>query len=518
MPPEILALLASAGLSPQQVPPQQLQAMLQYIMQPGAPVDPFQGGNGFDIGDANKQVDYGRDMNTLLADNMTGAMAGLGGYSGVDAFMPTREYVEGPQNQRLQEYLNKPTDTLEGWLAQKIVGEGASPLTITAEARAFLEAQDEDLTDPAQAKIRDQLMQFARTDDYSGETYYDFGSLEKLASDLEAESFLQQDPNIQQEPETGKWYREVPSEQEQWYKERGLPLPTMQYELSDFSPAAAQADQRAQQAQLRSDISKESGLYDQANAMRDVAYDRYLQAMQNGRPQAGGVAPQPQSAPAAGSGGSGPSVYDQVGQALDQLPGVRDDSLDRYLGGIAWQLGDPSAIARGAESVVGDQIDKMAAAKAIVSRLLGAATEGPGSGVTADSARPISEEMMQKVIGSGAMAGGPNATDRHRGRVDANSGRRDQEFVNRARNDFLRSTRNSGTMRQARDNNELYRAQQEAAGRRFYGKQADGSWGFGPDTGVVQGKVDYAQAMAQGRTPLSDTLRQRALAAYLMGR
>lgn len=536
-PDELDKILEANGLTPEQrrAMIEMLMASTQqppltgtYVSPDMAAMDPDWLGVGEDLlGYQNDVVDYGRDVNTLLSDQMSGAMAGLGGYGGgqigLDAFMPTveREYVDGPENSRYAQYLQADPTSLEGWAAGLINQSGA--MSMLGDAQAILTDMTAtggaNLT-PEQQRIGQQLQQFQYQDPVTGDSRTDLDSLRAWALDLEKEKYAATPAGASFDPQTGQWYTETttPSPADEWYRERGLPAPYLQYELGDFSPEAQDYKDLEGLLGQRNAQRQGNGYYDdlinEATSQRALT-QRFL-AMQN-MPQQAPAAQQPAQQPVRLEMPEISQPATDLGMTMPQQPGpdAHPGEWAEYNQQVALLAG-PGNI--GMPAINGRPQDG-------TSPTLG--TSATQQAKQAQMSPPPVEtsaspwDIMQLARDAISQSVGPVA-DRIQGR------RTGQGMLNNRREAVSRAYRQQG-----RDDLELFRAQQQALGRRFLQRNAatgnisdfmsrgdDGNYvlnQFEPDVGVAQGLVNYAAAQAQGRTPLQDALRQRAMATYMMG-
>ena len=493
-PEELLAIFAQMG-----IPPEQRMAMLQWVMSQGQqPLDPYMGATDFDVKEANKLVDYGRDINTLMADPMTAATAGMGAYGGANeigfqAFDPISgppKPVAAPDRQLLDRYLQRPVDDIGGWIADQIANQGATAFEIVGQLQQILNHGPWD--DPELEARRSQLAQMvpSYTDEMTGQTRWDYSGIETLANKLEEQSVAQPEPGSYQDTE-GNWWQQGETEASpmtQWYQKQGLPLPTQEYTLDDFTPEGAAYQQQADalkqayntQAPLRSQLDANSAeAYEKMIRLREVARQQ-----PNRTPQEAGL------------------DYRAIQQNTRvPIPDPNDNTMQQSQLDAMWN--------QVAQRTPGAPTSTGVGVAAPNRPTVGPAT--PGSylppGVNDDTGYQGTMSLMDTV--RNAIAGGKAAVGGARTRAaDA----ADPTATKRAMADYLMAARGAAESRQPAI--DQWMAQQRANGRRFY--QGAGR-GFEPDVGVGQGRLNYGVAKAQGRTPLQDALRARAMAAFMMG-
>lgn len=505
------------------VPPEQRQAMLQYIMmvqQP--PMDPFIGASEFDVDDANDWVDYGRDVNTLMADPMTAASAGMSAYGGANeigfqAFDPVLEPpkpVAAPDRMLLDRYLARPTDDIGGWIADQIANQGATAFEVVGQLQSILRGSDGQggsFDDPELEARRTQLASMVPsfTDDF-GNTRWDYSGIERLANTLEEQTTAQPEPGAFQDAQGNWWTQEQKdSPMTEWYRKQGLPLPTQEYTLSDFTPEGA-----AYQAQADALGQGYKAMAPARQAMDkrvEEAYGNYLlaqQAARQGRAQ------------------------EQIDAATPRALSPNANEYAAFLQG-AGQSDSRSPIAQQSGLDQSD-IDKMWAAAAERQGIsVPPSTGGPlptppsltgaGDVVSFPSARdggiqavPLGPRMFEVITENLlARAGGKGieTTKQKEARAEVERLDRTDPYRNKkAMQDYLDAARARSKMGQPAI--DAYKTQQRAQGRRFYDSKTGK---FEEDRGIAQGNLDYGVARAQGRTPLQDALRARAMAAFLMG-
>lgn len=513
------------------VPPEQRRAMMQYIMasqQP--PMDPFIGGAGYDVKDANKWVDYGRDVNTLMADPMTAANAGMAGYGGANeigfqAFDPIQAPptpIAAPDRQLLDKYLARPTDDLGGWIADQIANNGATAFEVTGQLQQILNHGPFD--DPELEARRTQLAQMvpSYTDEMTGQTRWDYSGIETLANKLEEQSVAQPAPGSYQDAQ-GNWWQQgevKDSPMTEWYRKQGLPLPTQEYTLSDFTPEGAGYQQQADM--LRQLYAAQAPVRESLDTASSAAYRNLLRmqdlARQNERQAAVASATPRQLSPNGDEYAAWLANNPIQGQGQAATDPAWQAALDRQGQTIIPPSGPPAAMSANEMDYMRSTPGATVGAGGRPNPVAGPVQPGSVS-FAPEPTGPMSsfEKAVMGMGGEGAPSPGLlgqtqelMARAQRAARERENQG--DPQGTKRAMEQFLGLARQRAKMGQpALD---AHVAQQRANGRRFYDPKTKK---FEEDRGVAQGNLNYGVARAQGRTPLQDTLRARAMAAYLMG-
>lgn len=512
-PEELLAILGQMG-----IPPEQRQAMLQYIMASQQPaMDPFIGASEFDVKDANRWVDYGRDVNTLMADPMTAANAGMAAYGGANeigfqAFDPIQAApspIAGPDRQLLDKYLARPTDDIGGWIADQIANQGATAFEVTGQLQQILNGGPYD--DPELEARRTQLASMVPsfTDEMTGQTRWDYSGIETLANKLEEQAVAQPAPGSYQDAQ-GNWWEQGKVEDSpmtQWYQKQGLPLPTQQYTLSDFTQEGADAQQKAdlltqvyaQQAPMREQMDERVrqayGKMMQERYMPEILPEQSLFQQAMG-PRVIPVQPSPSHAvPPSAYGRGAPE-----GQPDTRIPASTGDAamnaeLQKVMFGP--NAGAPSAATAGAPGSTLDQLMPE------YMKSINAQMESMGQPPIENQWTPQEQQQQYRLEPRVR-----SAEERIRPPDQGEASAAMQNYLDAAR---ARAGMSQGAL-------DAWKAGQQAEGKVFMEYDPTTKrYKRGQDKGVLQGRLNYGVSQAQGRTPLQDALRARAMAAYLMG-
>lgn len=497
-PEELLALFAQLG-----VPPEQRMAMLMQIMQQAQqPIDPFMATSDYKVKDANKLVDYGHDINTLMADPMTAASAGMDAYGGANAlgyqaFDPVTgpaQPVAAPDRQLLDRYLSRPTTDIGGWIADQIANSGATAFEVVGQLQQILNHGP--WTDPELEARRTQLAQMvpSYTDPDTQQTRWDYSGIETLANKLEEQSVAQPEPGSYQDAQ-GNWWQQGKTEDSpmtQWYQKQGLPLPTQRYTLEDFTPEGAQYQQRADA--LKTAYDAQAGARSGLDDRMKEAYQTLLMTREQAR-----QADQQKAAATATPRALSPDPAEYTAFLNQQRTG--HGSTPPAAPGYDWQ----GVLAQ-------DNADR-------------AKVGGPQL-----SMNFTGQQMPQPPVVSPATQGNQYLQGQSGNLTDLLTD--PLAFINdqRLRNQYQQTQavdpdRTKTAMKNyldlARAHSQMgqvaidqWKAQQQANGRRFWDVKTQS---YAPDTGVAQGRLNYAAAQATGRTPTQDALRARAMAALMLG-
>ncbi len=253
--------------------PAYLQMMMQYLMGAGGPMMPSMNPAQVDTlygavpGSLNptQQGNYLQDYLSIMLDPAVAAMGGSGAY-GSDAFAPTANYtpVPTPGRDQLLRYTQMP-GTIEAYVAEQILSGGSASSALGELQQAF-EANPED---PEVAGLVQQLPMTQESGawetDWAGASQNFLAMQQTYMSDPTPGTT---GPIL--DPETGEVIAPgeeivqmmdaagnpvlVRVEQEaspaaEWYRERGLSLPTDQYTPEDLmGPEWAQGQARVMEA------------------------------------------------------------------------------------------------------------------------------------------------------------------------------------------------------------------------------------------------------------------------------
>ena len=230
-----------------------------------------------------------KNLNALMADNMTAALGGPGAY-GPEAFAPTLEWdspvLQTPGAQMLDFYMGGPPSA-EGLVAENIAA-GMTPSQAVEEVLRIAQSPDDETLGEEERAIRQSVIDTLRpgrgssqppgvSQDLTPEQQlaqtYDLDSLYEFADQLSRG--LASDPQGgYTDPETGLTYRDAPTEvysaAAQKYLDLGLPFPTDQYTDDKYLDLAAPADWEGL------DMAKQMALLDVDSTRRDWETQRTL--------------------------------------------------------------------------------------------------------------------------------------------------------------------------------------------------------------------------------------------------
>ena len=222
----------------------------------------------YDLDTAAKAANVRQDYNSMLFDNVTGAMGGPGSY-GLDAFTPKLKYggdiVQQPGRQQADYYANSAGLGYQAAVAQEILS-GVTPDVAAAHVMQLAMTPDEELTSEEARAQRDAIRQTlppapagqgkdllpserdALTPEQQFALQYDTSALYDFAGELGSQ--IAGDPTGGFTDETtGLTYNEAPVEEwsaaAQKFMDLGLPFPTDQYTDRNYVEAMAPVDMDA---------------------------------------------------------------------------------------------------------------------------------------------------------------------------------------------------------------------------------------------------------------------------------
>jgi hypothetical protein len=481
--------LLTAILQEQGLTPAEIEAYLNVVLGDAGFGNPFGGvvtpwSGAEDVDDANDIVDFNRDVFSLgedqidwMADPVVGALAGLPGIGGsaasvaIDQFRPveTIEYIDGPDTMMLQNFKNMPEGTLPRWLYEQMVVDKRTVPEVQAFVDSMVTGDDPD--DPGELALKRMLEGAVKpyVNERGRTVGIDTTEITDLAEQLQAQTYATPPAGAQQD-EFGRWYtvKSEPSEAMQKYDELNLPYPTLQYELADFSPDAAALAER------RATLSDARQAADEKVSSTRSAYDRLLEQL-----------PQRQEV------WKGQDLYDRQRAEASESEATRERRNE---------------LLRGQLPTVAEDW-----------RWLGSAAAEPPSHLSGGSDMPPTDEGLRRPV-NWKSEGIPNT--RWRPQAPERDPMANAGVYERGMSDWRSKLRDArvdwaaNLADQERQRRELYNSEMEARGR--YNRTIPGD--RERVEAQMQGSRDYGTAIAQGRTPLSDALRNRAMAMMLLGR
>jgi len=194
----------------------------------------------------NDAIDYGQNQNDYYADVITRAIMGpqFFGGGGLD---PVREHVPTPFTSKLlmqNQAFNQGAINLDNIIANSIIEQSQSPMQIIVDLQRL---STEDPT---------TFEQIIPKNEYGDPDW----KAVQAAAQQPYDSYLTEqaqllDPSIKEDPETGQFYKETPSELAQKFQNLGLPLPSEKF--SDQAPPVGMAKDiwSSQRDMLGSDLN-----------------------------------------------------------------------------------------------------------------------------------------------------------------------------------------------------------------------------------------------------------------------
>lgn len=211
-----------------------------------------------------------KNYNALLADNMTGALAGPGAY-GPDAFVPREVYEGNPLDtpgRRQAEFYTEGQGGFESLIADAILN-GDSPSQAVAKALQLAQMPDSEAVDPALRAQRDAVLMSLPPARVAGGPQvpsggdvtpaqefakkYDVDALYNFADQI-GEAIAKDPRGGYTDPETGIVYAEPPKQEwsgaAQKYLDLGLPFPTDNYNDPKYLDLMAPVDEEGNAARI----------------------------------------------------------------------------------------------------------------------------------------------------------------------------------------------------------------------------------------------------------------------------
>ena len=230
--------------------PEQTMMLLQFLMQQGmspAALDTSFGRTPIDVDKYGDPVPQGLDSqaqaqtfqrgsNTLLADPVTGIMAGAAGFdpSAFEPIVDRENPIERPGAQQLNYYLNRNPGTMGSLIAQHIQG-GGDAASAYASVMQILEGPDSPDKQMLMASIpdaRDNMGQLVTDNDKM--PVKDFGKVFEFASKLESQVASDPAEGAYVDPQTGQSFNVSPSPAAQEFTDKGWALPTDRYSVEQM--------------------------------------------------------------------------------------------------------------------------------------------------------------------------------------------------------------------------------------------------------------------------------------------